>query len=61
MLSNWPLKVVRTLLYPPLLRTANLWRMPTDPHMYYDMISGRMPSTVVLEASQLCTDLSDMD
>ena len=32
MLSDWPLKVGLALLYPPLLVTANLWRMPTYPH-----------------------------
>ena len=32
MLSDWPLKVGLALLYPPLLVTANLWMMPTDPH-----------------------------
>ena len=32
MLSDWPLQVGLALLYPPLLVTTNLWRMPTNPH-----------------------------
>ena len=43
MLSDWPLRVVRTLLYLPLLGTTNLWKMPTDPmveDMYRGMILG---------------------